>query len=181
MRCTGCWNPDSWKTRARLSYLFKKRSLAINIWWRHQMETFSALLAICSVNSPVPDEFPAQRPVTRSFDVFLDLRLNKRLSKQSLGWWFETLSRPLWRHRNEPWHWPSYPEIFRLQPQKGWYLIISYIYIYCILWRHRMKYFPRYCPFGLGTTVHRWISLTKGQSRAPLLFLCCQSELCTVS
>ena len=43
-----------------------------------------------------------QRPVTRSFDVFLDLRLNKRLSKQSWGWWFETLlSHPLWRHPNE--------------------------------------------------------------------------------
>ena len=43
-------------------------------WWRHQMETFSALLAICAGNSPVPGEFPTQRPVTRSFDVFLDLR-----------------------------------------------------------------------------------------------------------
>ena len=43
---------------------------------------------------------PAQRPVTRSFNVFVDLRLNKRLSKQSWGWWFETLSRPLWRHCN---------------------------------------------------------------------------------
>ena len=37
---------------------------------------------------------PAQKPVTRSFYVFFDLRLNKRLSKQSWGWWFETLSRP---------------------------------------------------------------------------------------
>ena len=46
----------------------------------------------------VPGEFPAQRPVTRSFDVFFDLRLNKRLRKQSWGWWFETLSHPLWRH-----------------------------------------------------------------------------------
>ena len=53
----------------------------------------SALLAICVGNSPVPGEFPAQRPVTRSFDVFFDMRLNKRLSKQSWGWWFETLSR----------------------------------------------------------------------------------------
>ena len=77
-------------------------------WWRHQMETFSALLAICAGNSPgtagnspVPGEFPAQRPVTRSFDVFFDLRLNKRLRKQSWGWWFETLSCPLWRHCNE--------------------------------------------------------------------------------
>ena len=69
-------------------------------WWRHQMETFAALLAICAGNSPVPGEFLAQRPMTRSFDVFFDLRLNKRLSKQSWGWWFETISRPLWHHRN---------------------------------------------------------------------------------
>ena len=59
-------------------------------WWRHQMETFSALLAICAGNSPVPGEFPSQRPVTWSFDVYCDLRPNKRLSKQSWGWWFET-------------------------------------------------------------------------------------------
>ena len=45
------------------------------------METFSALLALCVGNSPVTREFPAQRPVTRNFDVFLDLSLNKRLSK----------------------------------------------------------------------------------------------------
>ena len=62
---------------------------------------FSALLAICAGNSPVPGEFCAQRPVTRSFDVFFDLPLNKRLSKHSWGWWFETLSGPLWRHSNE--------------------------------------------------------------------------------
>ena len=48
-----------------------------------------------------PGEFPTQRPVTRSFDVFFDLRLNKRLSKHSWGWWFETLSWSLWRHHNE--------------------------------------------------------------------------------
>ena len=70
-------------------------------WWRHRMETFSALLAICTGNSPVTGEFPAQRPVTRSFDVFFDLRLNKRLRKQSRRWWFETPSRPLWRHCND--------------------------------------------------------------------------------
>ena len=74
---------------------------APNTWWRHQMETLSALLAICAGNSPVTGEFPAQRPVTRSFDVFFDLRLNKRLSKQSWSWCFETPSRSLWRHRNE--------------------------------------------------------------------------------
>ena len=73
---------------------------SVTSWWRHQMETFSALLAICAGNSPVPGEFPAQRPVTRSFDVFFDLRLNKRLSKQPWGWWFETPVWSLWRHRN---------------------------------------------------------------------------------
>ena len=64
------------------------------------METFSALLAFCAGNSPVTGEFPTQRPVARSFDVFFDLRLHKRFSKQSWGWWFETLSWSLWRHRN---------------------------------------------------------------------------------
>ena len=60
------------------------------------MEAFSALLAICAGNSPVTGEFPIQRPVTRSFDVFFDLHLNK----QSWGWWIETPSRSLWRHCN---------------------------------------------------------------------------------
>ena len=44
--------------------------------WKH----FSALLPICAGISPVPGEFPTQRSVTRNFDVFFDLRLNKRLS-----------------------------------------------------------------------------------------------------
>ena len=47
-----------------------------------------------------PGEFPAQRPVTRSFDVFFDLRPDKRLSKQPWGWWFETPSWSLWRQCN---------------------------------------------------------------------------------
>ena len=51
-------------------------------WWRHQMETFSTLLAFCAGNSPVTGEFPAQRPVTRSFGVFFDLCPNKWLGKQ---------------------------------------------------------------------------------------------------
>ena len=58
-------------------------------WWRHQMETFSALLAFRAGNSPVTREFPSQRPVTRSFDVFFDC-----------AWWIETTSRSLWRHYN---------------------------------------------------------------------------------
>ena len=58
-------------------------------WWRHQMETFSALLALCVGNSLVTSEFPSQWPVMQCFDVFFDLRLN---SKQSRRWWFETPS-----------------------------------------------------------------------------------------
>ena len=65
------------------------------------MEAFSALLAICPGNSPVTGEFPAQWPVTRSFSVFFDLCLNKRLGKQWWRWWFETPSHPLWCHCND--------------------------------------------------------------------------------
>ena len=56
-----------------------------NAWWRHQMETFSALLALCEGNSPVTGEFPSQRLATRNFGV-----------------WFETPSGSLWRHCSEP-------------------------------------------------------------------------------
>ena len=69
-------------------------------WWRHQMDTFSALLAFCVGNSPATGEFPSQRPVTWNVNVFFDLRLNRRLSKQSRRWWFETPSRLLWGHCN---------------------------------------------------------------------------------
>ena len=78
------------------------------VWGTYQKTTdsmmpssLSTLLVIYAGNLPVTGEFPAQRPVTRSFHVFFDLRLNKRLSKQSSGWWFETPSCPLWRQCNE--------------------------------------------------------------------------------
>ena len=69
-------------------------------WWRHQMETFFALLAICTGNSPVTGEFPSQRQVTWNFEVFFNLHLNKRLSKQWWDCWFETPTRPFWHHCN---------------------------------------------------------------------------------
>ena len=106
-------------------------------WWRHQMETFSALLVIYAGNSPVPGEFPTHRPVTRSFDVFFDLRLDKRLSKQSWGWWFETLSCPLWRHCNELQRLDYMIGYQNCSPsndcratrgQNGWSLILSFYY-----------------------------------------------------
>ena len=64
------------------------------------MKTFSALLALCEGNSPVTCEFPLQRPVTWSFDLFFDLRLNKRLSKPSRRRCFGAPSHTLWRHCN---------------------------------------------------------------------------------
>ena len=91
------------------------------------METFSALLAICVGNSQVPGEIATPRPVTRSFDIFFDLRLNKRFIKQWWGWSFETLSRPLWRHRNVIWHWWQTPKV-------QWYFTI------CLMpfeWHHQ--------------------------------------------
>ena len=63
-------------------------------------ETFSSLLTICAGISPVTGDFPAQRPIRRSFGVFFDLHPNNRLNKQWWGWWFETPSRPSWRHCN---------------------------------------------------------------------------------
>ena len=66
------------------------------------METFSALLAICEGNPPVTGEFPSQKSVTRSFDVFFNVCLNKRLRKQSRRWWLGTPSYSLCRHKTSP-------------------------------------------------------------------------------
>ena len=95
--------PQCWvRLHASISAL-KYRGLMENTWiiawWRHQMETLSPLLALFT------GELPAPRPVTRNFDVFFDLRLNKRLGKQSWCWWFETPSRSLWRHCNGLFGW----------------------------------------------------------------------------
>ena len=76
------------------------------IKWKH----FPRYCPLCG-NSPVTSEFPSQRPVTRSFDVFFHLHLNGRLSKQSWGCWFKTPLRPLWLHNNvflltdNTWNW----------------------------------------------------------------------------
>ena len=67
-------------------------------WWRHQMETFSVLLALYEGNPAVTGGFLSQRLVARSSDVVFDLRLNKRFSIQSRRRWFDTLSCSLWRH-----------------------------------------------------------------------------------
>ena len=63
---TSGWDPHGWTASLERNH---KCTSALT-WWRHQMETFSSLLALCAGNSPVPGEFPSQRPVTRSFDGF---------------------------------------------------------------------------------------------------------------
>ena len=71
-------------------------SYCSSAWWRHRTETnIFRVTGLCAGNSPVTGELPSQRPVTRSFDVFFDLRPNKWLSKQLWGWWFETPSHSL--------------------------------------------------------------------------------------
>ena len=80
----------------------------------HNMMTSSngnifRVIGLCAGNSPVTGEFFAQRPVTRSFDVFFHMCPNKRLSKQPRGWWFETPSCSLWRRCNEHEPYPSVP------------------------------------------------------------------------
>ena len=89
--------------------LYLKRLLLYRNWTMFSLaikmpssngKNISALLALCDGNSLVTGEFPSQRPVTWSFDVFFDLWQNKRLSKHWWGWWFETPSRSLWRHSN---------------------------------------------------------------------------------
>ena len=100
---TNAWLPQyQWSSRWRLwiNVACEYTIWFICAWWRHQMETFSALPALCAGNSPVAGEFPALREMTRSSDVSFDLRLNRPLSKQSWGWWFQTPSRSLWRHCN---------------------------------------------------------------------------------
>ena len=84
----------------------------VSIFWLLIMtssnETFSAILALCAGIHQSPVNSPSQRPVTRSFDVFIDLRLNTRLSKRSWDWWFETPSCSLWRHCNVTNGWLRY-------------------------------------------------------------------------
>ena len=86
----------------------------------------------------------AQRPLTRSFDVFFDLRPNKRLSKQSLRWWFETPSGSLWRHCNDIYQYISYPF--------GWVHVRfsgSFPILYIILILLHISYIHVLCPTNI--------------------------------
>ena len=73
-----------WTTQSVVSFQLSVTCISVP-WWRYQMKTFSALQALCAGNSPVIGEFPSQRPVTRSFDVFFDLCLNGQVNKREAG------------------------------------------------------------------------------------------------
>ena len=68
-------------------------------WWRHQMEAFSASLALCAGNSPVTGN-SHHKGQWRGALMFSSMCLNKRLSKQSRCLWFQTPPRSLRRHWN---------------------------------------------------------------------------------
>ena len=108
------WSSSTWTTRISLPYMIIVVTWQLVTWrrnipehrfsghddvikWKHI--PFRVTGPLCG-NSLVTGEFPSKRPVMRSFDVFFDLRLNKRFSKQSRRWLFETPSRSLWRHCN---------------------------------------------------------------------------------
>ena len=97
------WWRSLWRLQMSWCQIGSRPGIVNNRYWswRHQIETFSAILALCVGNSPVTGEFPSQRPMTWSFDIFFDLHLNKWLSKQSKRMWFEMSSCSLWHHCND--------------------------------------------------------------------------------
>ena len=144
-----CWHFDSnygrtgWRQSRRMRFVLSPLQSHLHhmlLMMTSSNGNISALLAICAENSPVPGEFPAQRPVTQSFDVFLDLRPKKRLSKQSWGWWFETLSCSLWRHRNEFGHSCEGFDILHVNLRILWRWYVSKFALYrCNLIRDSFK------------------------------------------
>ena len=95
--CIVCSQCD---TKYNLSYLI----LSYLTMWHFKLTSSNgnifSVTGPCEENPSLTGGFPSQRPVTRSFDVSFDLRLNMRLYKQSKRRWFETPSRPLWHHCN---------------------------------------------------------------------------------
>ena len=127
------------------------------------METYSALLVFCARNSPVTGEFPAQRPVTQSFDVFFDLRLYKRLSKQSWGQWLETSSRPLWRHSNDAANHMRRAVV--LSAELRWQVNFTYLdnrvdVSSCYTFRNGIKWLRNKCVVYLIEYSSIWLSVT---------------------
>ena len=73
----------------------------IQPWWRHQMETFSALLILYAGNSPVPVSCPHKGQWRRALMFSLICAWINDWVNKPWGWWFETPSWSLWRHCND--------------------------------------------------------------------------------
>ena len=118
-----CWCPG--RLRMQWHYFIKCWGSVFHMMTSSNGNIFRVTGPLCGEFTG-PGEFPAQRPVMRSFDVFFDLRLNKRLSKQRWGWWFETPAWSLWRHRND--------EEQCQQPAQSqrWVTIEKHIYVTCL-------------------------------------------------
>ena len=119
------------------------------------MGFFSALQALCEGNPPVTGRFPSQRPATQRFDVFSDLRLNKRLSKLTRRRWFETPLLSLWRHFYvlERFRKPVFWEKFHQQILYWNVIMISLSLLMpssCGEWN---------CFFGIGSSTIHWLRL----------------------
>ena len=123
---------------------------------------------IFRVNGPLcgkftgPGEFPAQRRVTRSFDVFFDLRLNERLSKQPCGWWFETPSWSLWRQCNDKWGSES-----NLSKTTFWDLFHEFIF--CCRCNKMYFAFATIIRGSIMSKTHKWTVIIYGSPRAELM------------
>ena len=89
-----------WWCRGQRTIIGSGSGLVLTSWWRHQMETFSVLLAFVRGIHRSPVNSPHKGQWRRSL-MFLWSVPEQRMSKQSRRWWFETSSRPLWRHCNE--------------------------------------------------------------------------------
>ena len=128
------------------------------IKWKH----FPRYWPFVRGNHRPPVNSPHKGPVTRSFD---DLRLNKRLSKQSKSRWFETQACSLWRHNNDLGPMRSYPlqwsQMSVMAFQTTIHLIVR-LTAYAGNSKENIK-IPHYCPLWPESTGHRWIPITKGQ------------------
>ena len=107
--------------------------ISVTKWW--DMMT-SSNGNIFRVTGHLCGKFTGPRWISRtkasdaSFDVFFDLRLNKRLSKQPWGWWFETPAWSLWRHRNDIW--PMHCVICEIN-------FLRYTNSYWVVWHTHMR------------------------------------------
>ena len=146
----------------------------VSSWWRHQMETFSALLALC-----VTGEFPS---VTRIIDVSLICALNKRLNKQSWGWWFEAPSRSLWRHCIGDFTYKLQYTPRYIDNRSRLFFVCGAVVLIWLSWllhRHcylhddviKWEHFPRYWPLCGEFTGPRWIPRTKASDAELCYFL----------